>query len=174
MTKPRRKPKKPGPAPLAEKREQYLRLMAQGMSNSAACRELGINRRTGTRWRYGRKVVDRAANASTRRSPNSGTPSRSRRAICPRTSGSSSPTCSGPRSPCAPLPASSAAAPPRSAARYACGRSRFSARSGIPWRKGLTKLHQMSNRRFQNPKVDGGHCFVSALALAPTELICAL
>ncbi|WP_344982022.1 IS30 family transposase [Streptosporangium fragile] len=33
--------------------------MAQGMSNSAACRELGINRRTGTRWRYGRKEVDR-------------------------------------------------------------------------------------------------------------------
>ncbi|MFF4504890.1 DUF6328 family protein [Streptomyces sp. NPDC001401] len=34
--------------------------MAQRMSNSAACREAGINRRTGTRWRYGRKVVDRA------------------------------------------------------------------------------------------------------------------
>jgi IS30 family transposase len=33
--------------------------MAQGMSNSAACREVGINRRTGTRWRYGRKEVDR-------------------------------------------------------------------------------------------------------------------
>ncbi|WP_240983047.1 IS30 family transposase [Streptomyces sp. S3(2020)] len=33
--------------------------MAQGMSNSAACREVGINRRTGTRWRYGRKDVDR-------------------------------------------------------------------------------------------------------------------
>lgn len=28
------------------------------MSNSAACREVGINRRTGTRWRYGRKEVD--------------------------------------------------------------------------------------------------------------------
>lgn len=60
MTKPRRKPKKPGPAPLAVKRDQYLRLMAQGMSNPAACREVGINRRTGTRRRYGRKVVDRA------------------------------------------------------------------------------------------------------------------
>nr|WP_245651960.1 IS30 family transposase [Streptosporangium amethystogenes] len=34
--------------------------MAQGVNNSAACRELGINRRTGTRWRYGRKEVDRA------------------------------------------------------------------------------------------------------------------
>lgn len=36
--------------------------MAQGMSNSAACREVGINRKTGSRWRYGRKVVDRAGN----------------------------------------------------------------------------------------------------------------
>jgi IS30 family transposase len=31
--------------------------MAQGMNNSAACREVGINRRTGTRWRYGRTVT---------------------------------------------------------------------------------------------------------------------
>lgn len=62
MTKPYRWPKKRGPAPQADKRDQYLRLMAQGMSNSAACREVGINRRTGTRWRYGRKDVDRAGN----------------------------------------------------------------------------------------------------------------
>nr|WP_315986695.1 helix-turn-helix domain-containing protein [Streptomyces sp. STR69] len=59
MAKPRRTSKKRGPAPLADKRDHYLRLMAQGMSNSAACREVGINRRTGTRWRYGRKEVDR-------------------------------------------------------------------------------------------------------------------
>ncbi|WP_436801446.1 IS30 family transposase [Streptomyces griseorubiginosus] len=32
------------------------------MSNSAACREVGINRKTGNRWRYGRKIVDRAGN----------------------------------------------------------------------------------------------------------------
>jgi IS30 family transposase len=30
------------------------------MSNSAACREVGVNRKTGNRWRYGRKVIDRA------------------------------------------------------------------------------------------------------------------
>lgn len=59
MTEARRARRKPGSAPLAAKRDQYLRLMAQGMSNSAACRELGINRRTGSRWRYGRKVADR-------------------------------------------------------------------------------------------------------------------
>lgn len=62
MTKPFRRPKKRGPAPLADKRDQYLRLMAQGMSNSAACREVGVNRKTGNRWRYGRKIVDRAGN----------------------------------------------------------------------------------------------------------------
>jgi hypothetical protein len=32
--------------------------MAQGMNNSAACREVGINRRTGTRRRYGRTVTN--------------------------------------------------------------------------------------------------------------------
>ena len=32
--------------------------MAQGMGNSQACREIGINRRTGTRWRYGRTADD--------------------------------------------------------------------------------------------------------------------
>jgi len=31
--------------------------MAPGMNNSAACREAGINRRTGTRWRYGRSIT---------------------------------------------------------------------------------------------------------------------
>lgn len=60
MTKPLARPKKPGPAPQAVRRDQYLRLMAQGMSNSAACREVGVNRKTGNRWRFGRTVVDRA------------------------------------------------------------------------------------------------------------------
>jgi hypothetical protein len=32
--------------------------MAQGMNNSAACRQVGINRKTGNRWRYGRTMVD--------------------------------------------------------------------------------------------------------------------
>lgn len=31
--------------------------MNQGSSNTAACRIVGVNRRTGTRWRYGRTVV---------------------------------------------------------------------------------------------------------------------
>jgi transposase, IS30 family len=42
------------------KRDQYLHLMAQGMSNSEACRQVGINRKTGTRWRYGRTSTDSA------------------------------------------------------------------------------------------------------------------
>jgi transposase len=40
----------------AEKQELFTRLIAQGISNSEACRIVGINRKTGTRWRYGRTV----------------------------------------------------------------------------------------------------------------------
>src|SRR6478672_1339142 len=40
----------------AEKQLRYLQLIAQGVSNSEACRRVGINRKTGTRWRYGRSV----------------------------------------------------------------------------------------------------------------------
>lgn len=36
----------------------YVRLMKQGFSNSEICRTLGINRKTGTRWRHGRAVKD--------------------------------------------------------------------------------------------------------------------
>src|SRR3954451_17800736 len=44
----------------AEKQQRYVRLIAQGTSNSEACRLVGINRRTGTRWRYGRSVLNTA------------------------------------------------------------------------------------------------------------------
>ncbi|MFJ2937975.1 helix-turn-helix domain-containing protein [Streptomyces sp. NPDC087219] len=33
--------------------------MTQGMSNSAACREVGVNRKTGNRWTYGRTVKNK-------------------------------------------------------------------------------------------------------------------
>jgi transposase, IS30 family len=42
--------------PLAREREEYLRLVDLGISNTEACRIVGINRRTGTRWRYGRQA----------------------------------------------------------------------------------------------------------------------
>jgi len=48
---------RPGPAPQVEKREQFARLIAQGFSNSEACRITGINRRTGKRWRHGRTIT---------------------------------------------------------------------------------------------------------------------
>ena len=48
-----------GPSPLTGKRELYRQLMERGMDNSAACRVVGINRRTGTRWRFGRKYTNR-------------------------------------------------------------------------------------------------------------------
>jgi transposase, IS30 family len=43
--------------PQVEKREQFARLIAQGFSSSEACRVVGINRRTGRRWRHGRSIL---------------------------------------------------------------------------------------------------------------------
>jgi IS30 family transposase len=45
---------------LTEKQVRFVRLIAQGVSNSEACRAVMINRRTGTRWRFGRTVVNTA------------------------------------------------------------------------------------------------------------------
>ena len=45
---------------VVEKQERFVRLIAQGVSNSQACRIVGINRRTGTRWRYGRTIRNTA------------------------------------------------------------------------------------------------------------------
>jgi len=46
----------PGVEPLSQQRASFARLIAQGMSNTEACRTVGVNRRTGTRWRFGRSV----------------------------------------------------------------------------------------------------------------------
>ena len=43
----------PGPAPLTAQRQEFAKLIAKGVSNSEACRLIGVNRRTGTRWRLG-------------------------------------------------------------------------------------------------------------------------
>jgi transposase, IS30 family len=48
---------RPGPAPQTAKREQYAALIAQGVNYSEACRIVGINRRTGKRWRHGRTIT---------------------------------------------------------------------------------------------------------------------
>jgi len=47
---------RPGVEPLSQQRAEFVRLIAQGVSNTEACRTLGVNRRTGTRWRFGRSV----------------------------------------------------------------------------------------------------------------------
>ena len=44
----------------AEKQQRYVQLIAQGVNNSEACRLVGINRKTGNRWRYGRKARNSA------------------------------------------------------------------------------------------------------------------
>jgi DNA-directed RNA polymerase subunit N (RpoN/RPB10) len=49
---------------LAEKQQRYLQLIAQGVNNSEACRQVGIDRKTGNRWRYGRKVKNSAGRSS--------------------------------------------------------------------------------------------------------------
>ncbi|MFG3343428.1 IS30 family transposase [Glycomyces sp. NPDC048151] len=43
-----------GRKPLAREREEYFRLMGQGLSSVEACKIVGINYRTGKRWRNGR------------------------------------------------------------------------------------------------------------------------
>jgi IS30 family transposase len=48
---------RPGPAPQTTKREQFARLISRGVPNAEACRLVGINRRTGTRWRFGRSIT---------------------------------------------------------------------------------------------------------------------
>jgi transposase, IS30 family len=48
---------RPGPAPQTAKREQFGRLIARGTSNAEACRIVGINPRTGKRWRHGRTIT---------------------------------------------------------------------------------------------------------------------
>ncbi|WP_026120892.1 IS30 family transposase [Nocardiopsis potens] len=54
---------KQGRRPLSEERGLYLRLMRQGLTNAEACRTLGINPRTGRRWRNGRAPSGRSAGA---------------------------------------------------------------------------------------------------------------
>jgi IS30 family transposase len=48
---------RPGPAPQTAKRELYAALIARGVTYSEACRIVGINRRTGKRWRHGRTIT---------------------------------------------------------------------------------------------------------------------
>lgn len=48
---------RPGPWPQTEKREWFARLIARGVNNSEACRIVGINRKTGKRWRHGRPMT---------------------------------------------------------------------------------------------------------------------
>ena len=56
----RPQPKRPGSPPLGEQQTLYIELVSKGLSNSAACRAVGVNRRTGTRWRRGRTIVNGA------------------------------------------------------------------------------------------------------------------
>jgi hypothetical protein len=45
-----------GPKPDQAKREAFARLIAEGVPSARACRIVGINPRTGKRWRNGRRL----------------------------------------------------------------------------------------------------------------------
>ncbi|WP_159007495.1 helix-turn-helix domain-containing protein, partial [Streptomyces sp. NRRL S-813] len=48
-----------GPRKLSAERVAYFQLMQQGVSNEEACRIVGINPKTGRRWRNGRNASGR-------------------------------------------------------------------------------------------------------------------
>ncbi len=50
---------------MSEQRRLYMELMSKNVSNTAACRIVGVNRRTGTRSRWGRTVRNRAGEPRT-------------------------------------------------------------------------------------------------------------
>ena len=49
---------------LVREREEYFRLMDQGLTSAEACERVGINRRTGKRWRNGRAASGKDSAAS--------------------------------------------------------------------------------------------------------------
>lgn len=55
-----------GAKKLRAERQAYLDLVARGVSTSEACRLVGINRRTGHRWRYGRMSQTKAGQREVR------------------------------------------------------------------------------------------------------------
>ena len=67
MPPPHRFPKSPGAQPLTSQRDQYRALMREGMSNAAASRIVGVNRKTGHRWRYGHSGFTRRRPVACRR-----------------------------------------------------------------------------------------------------------
>lgn len=50
--------KRAGGAGKTSERARYVELMQQGLSNAEICRQLGIHRKTGVRWRHGRRTRD--------------------------------------------------------------------------------------------------------------------
>jgi hypothetical protein len=51
--------------PLTSERDLYISLMRQGVSTAAAPRIVGVNRKTGHRWRYGRSITVRTGEIRT-------------------------------------------------------------------------------------------------------------
>jgi IS30 family transposase len=58
MTAARSYYRSPGGPPRTAERALFAALIGQGVSNSEACRRVGVNRKTGTRWLYGRTITN--------------------------------------------------------------------------------------------------------------------
>ena len=102
---------------LVEKQDRFVRLIAHGVTNSEACRMVGINRRTGTRWRYGRTILNTAGERV--HYPAVCLISRGILVICLRPSGQRSLTCAGRVSVCATSPTSLGELPQRCRGSFA-------------------------------------------------------
>lgn len=77
---------RPGPAPQTTKSEQFARLISRGVPNAEACRLVDINRRTGTRWRFGRSITSSSGRRLHYPAVITRASGRSRRGICLRRS----------------------------------------------------------------------------------------
>ncbi|GGS65393.1 hypothetical protein GCM10010176_004820 [Nonomuraea spiralis] len=103
---------------LTREREAYFRLMDQGFSSMEACRIVGINYRTGKRWRNG-SVPNKAKKKGAPPVRRPAGPLLACPAICGKTNASISPTGCGRRFRSARSPANWVVRPPPSAGRSA-------------------------------------------------------
>jgi IS30 family transposase len=78
-----------GPQPEYAKREEFARLIAEGVTSQHASRIVGINSRTGKRWRNGRKVKSGGRMLDLPPVINPARRSGTRRATSPKTNASS-------------------------------------------------------------------------------------
>jgi hypothetical protein len=95
-----------GPSPDHAKREAFAKLIAEGVPSARACRMVGINPRTGKRWRNGRRIPSGGRVLKLPPVITSVVPvvKQYSARYCPRTSACAWPTCAGSGARCARSP----------------------------------------------------------------------